>query len=286
MIPPMSDAADTLLMERAVDDLARRTTFPVVFGGLAQQGEIHISAITGSRTHNLEGLVVRAGRGLGGKAFIEARPRLALDYRVARGITHDYDGPILGEGIGTLFAVPIVTSGKSRGVIYCGSWSAASPVADAAVAPALRAAEEVATELRVRDEVERRLRAVPAVEQAATLSSAALDDLRETYAQLRAISSTVADPALRDRLGGLERRLSSLAQVDAAVTQAAKARLSPRELDVLACAALGWTNVEVAASLSLKEATVKSYLQSAMAKLDASTRHAAVLAARRAGLLP
>ena len=195
-------------------------------------------------------------------------------------------GPILGEGIATLFAVPIVTAGKSRGVIYCGSWSAASPIAETVAAPALRAAEEVATELRVRDEVERRLRAVPATDQPATLSTAALDELRETYAQLRAISSTVADPALRDRLGGLERRLSSLAQADGASTQAMKARLSPRELDVLACAALGWTNVEVAASLSLKEATVKSYLQSAMAKLDASTRHAAVLAARRAGLLP
>ena len=63
-------------------------------------------------------------------------------------------------------------------------------------------------------------------------------------------------------------------------------RLSPREIDVLACAALGDTNAEIAATLALKEVTVKSYLQAAMAKLDASTRHAAVAKARRAGLLP
>jgi len=63
-------------------------------------------------------------------------------------------------------------------------------------------------------------------------------------------------------------------------------RLSSREIDVLACAALGATNAEIAATLDLKEGTVKSYLQSAMAKLDASTRHAAVVTARRAGLLP
>ena len=63
-------------------------------------------------------------------------------------------------------------------------------------------------------------------------------------------------------------------------------RLSPRETDVLACAALGQTNAEIAATLTLREGTVKSYLQSAMAKLDASTRHAAVAKARRAGLLP
>ena len=46
------------------------------------------------------------------------------------------------------------------------------------------------------------------------------------------------------------------------------------------------TNAQIAATLSLKEVTVKSYLQAAMAKLDASTRHAAVAKARRAGLLP
>ena len=46
------------------------------------------------------------------------------------------------------------------------------------------------------------------------------------------------------------------------------------------------TNAEIATSLDLREGTVKSYLQSAMAKLDASTRHAAVATARRAGLLP
>jgi DNA-binding CsgD family transcriptional regulator len=63
-------------------------------------------------------------------------------------------------------------------------------------------------------------------------------------------------------------------------------RLSPRETDVLACAALGYTNAQVAHALGLKEATVKAYLGSAMSKLDASTRHAAVTRARRAGLLP
>ena len=48
----------------------------------------------------------------------------------------------------------------------------------------------------------------------------------------------------------------------------------------------GQTNAEIAVTLALREGTVKSYLQSAMAKLDAGTRHAAVAKARRAGLLP
>ena len=282
---PASEQADAQLMGRAVHDLARRTRFPIVFGGIAHEGSIHISSISGTRTRNLDGLIVRAGRGLGGKALIEGRPRLALDYRAARGITHDYDGAILGEGIATLFAVPIVAAGNARGVLYCGSWSA-SPIADAVAAPALRVAEEVATELRVRDEVERRLQAIPQASPPGSLSTAAQDELRESYAELRSISSSVADPALRDRLAMLERRLASLTRADDTRTHGVEVRLSPRELDVLACAALGWTNAEIGTSLSLKEATVKSYLQSAMAKLDASTRHSAVLAARRAGLLP
>ncbi|WP_217585200.1 LuxR C-terminal-related transcriptional regulator, partial [Microbacterium sp. GbtcB4] len=62
--------------------------------------------------------------------------------------------------------------------------------------------------------------------------------------------------------------------------------LSPRETDVLACAALGATNAEIAAHLGLREGTDKAYLGTAMSKLDASTRHAAVTKARRAGRLP
>ena len=62
--------------------------------------------------------------------------------------------------------------------------------------------------------------------------------------------------------------------------------LTARETDVLACAALGSTNAEIAAQLGLREGTIKAYLGTAMSKLDASTRHAAVTRARRAGLLP
>ena len=91
---------------------------------------------------------------------------------------------------------------------------------------------------------------------------------------------------MRERLAAIERRLAALSQSDSEPPLDLDVRLSPRETDVLACAALGSTNSEIAAALSLREGTVKSYLQSAMAKLDASTRHAAVARARRAGLLP
>ena len=112
------------------------------------------------------------------------------------------------------------------------------------------------------------------------------EELRETYAELRSIAAVIDDPSLRARLDRLEQRLAALSNDSAEPPLELDVRLSPREIDVLACAALGATNAEIATTLELKEGTVKSYLQSAMAKLDASTRHAAVVTARRAGILP
>ncbi|GAA1465517.1 helix-turn-helix transcriptional regulator [Microbacterium thalassium] len=278
---------DAQAVADAVAELARRTRFPVAFGGLARGDAITVTSVQGARTHHLDGLVVEATRGLGGRAFVEKRPRLAVDYRTSRSITHDYDRPVLSEGISTLFAVPVIVAGRSRGVLYCGSWGQ-STVGDVVARPAFAVAQELATELRVRDEVRRRLAAMPpAPASVAPLAPAVQEELRESFAELRSLAAAVTDASLRDRLAQLEQRLTSISRpADALAPDGAGVRLSPRETDVLACAALGSTNGEIAATLQLKEVTVKSYLQSAMAKLDASTRHAAVAKARRAGILP
>lgn len=273
------------LLARAIGDLASRTGLPVAFGGFERDGAIDVSAVVGNRTPYLSGLVVKPTRGLGGRALVERRPRLALDYRSSRNITHDYDRAILGEGISTLFAVPVLVSGRARGVIYCGAWSR-SPFGETTARTALQVAADLATELRVRDEVERRLTLASAPEPSPALDVAAREELREAYAELRRVGAEVADAALRRRLAAIEERLAALSRDGAAPIEPLDVRLSPRETDVLACAALGQTNAEIAATLSLREGTVKSYLQAAMAKLDAGTRHAAVTKARRAGLLP
>lgn len=274
-------------MTRAVGDLATRTGLPVAFGGFERDGAIDVKSVVGNRTSSLAGLVVQPTRGLGGRAFVERRPRLALDYRSSRNITHDYDRAVLGEGISTLFAVPVLVAGKARGVLYCGSWSR-SPFGESTARTALQVASDLATELRVRDEVGRRLRLaspppLPPPAPSPGLDVAAREGLRKAYAELRRIGAEVGDPGIRRRLADIESRLAALSQ--GAEIEPIDVRLS-RETDVLACAALGQTNAEIAATLTLREGTVKSYLQSAMAKLDASTRHAAVTKARRAGLLP
>ncbi|WP_182376859.1 LuxR C-terminal-related transcriptional regulator [Nocardioides sp. WS12] len=62
--------------------------------------------------------------------------------------------------------------------------------------------------------------------------------------------------------------------------------LTPRQVDILRLVSLGLKNAEIAAHLGLSVPTVKSYLRTVMARLHASTRQAAVVEARRRGLLP
>lgn len=300
--------SEAALLTGAVRELARQTHFPVSFGGIIHGDSARISAIHGNRTRSLDGLTVKVMRGLGGRAMAELRPRATPDYGAARHITHDYDRHILGEGISTLLAVPVVVSGRVRGLLYGGAWASAN-IGEVAMKPAFQIADALATELRVRDEVARRLTildsatapAAGAIDRGAdgpsgaparpasahpSLPAAHREELRESYAELRTIASAIHDPEVRARLAHVEQRLAALSGDDEPAPLTSSVSLSPRETDVLACAAIGATNAQIAAQLSLREGTVKAYLSSAMAKLDASTRHAAVTRARRSGLLP
>lgn len=280
---PMESEAE--LVARAVRELAQRTRFPVAFGGLVDDGVVSVTSIVGNRTRSLDGLRVRPERGLGGRAMLEQRPRMTSDYESSRQITHDYDGFILGEGLRTLLALPIIVSGRPRGVLYAGAWDG-SPVGGVTTAPAMQVAQTVADELRIRDEVDRRLRSF--APQPDAVAAPQREELRESFAELRSISASVEDAELRARIAKVELRLVNLAgdTAPAPTGPIPTIHLSRREIDVLACAALGATNAEISAQLGLREGTVKAYLGTAMSKLDASTRHSAVTKARRAGLLP
>ncbi|MGH8953982.1 MAG: LuxR C-terminal-related transcriptional regulator [Microbacterium sp.] len=277
--------SETELVARAVRELAQRTRFPVAFGGLIDEGVVSVTSIVGNRTHSLDGLRVRPERGLGGRAMMELRPRMTSDYGSSQQITHDYDVFVLGEGLRTLLALPIVVSGRPRGVLYAGGWDR-TPVGGVTTAPAMQVAQSVAEELRVRDEVERRLRSV--TPSSASVPPRHREELRESFAELRSIAASVDDADLRARIAQVEQRLVMLADdaVSTGTGPIPTVHLSRRETDVLACAALGATNAEIGGQLGLREGTVKAYLGTAMSKLDASTRHAAVAKARRAGLLP
>ncbi|ELS57637.1 putative LuxR family transcriptional regulator [Streptomyces viridochromogenes Tue57] len=273
------DAAASVEIRGALVRLRRSTGLPVAFGGLLDSGrrQMRISELNGTATESLSRLAVTAGNGLGGKAVALARPCAVTDYSASRQITHEYDAAVATEGLRSVVAVPVVVRRRVRGVLY-GALRTAQPLGDRTLTAAVAAARDVEQALVVREEV-RALLAAARPEPAPNEEGAALEQVREAHAALRALAPRIADPALRAEL------LDACALLTAE-RPAPGVTLAPRELDVLACVAAGSTNAVAAERLGLGAETVKGYLRSAMRKLGAHTRGEAVVAARRAGLLP
>ncbi|UGT63713.1 LuxR C-terminal-related transcriptional regulator [Nocardia asteroides] len=260
--------------------VAREAGVPVAFGGEIARDALLLSEFVGTTTNALRGLTVLRMSGLGGQVMASGSPASVADYRSASSITHDYDRPVLGEGIRSVLAVPVLVERQSRAVLYAAN-RGGSPLGGRTAELMIGAARQLAREITVRDEVDRRLRLLRLAEPAP--AGAESEELRDIHAELREIAAAVPDPELRARLDTVGGRIT---HVLAGAPAADAPRLSRRELDVLAQVALGCTNQEVATRLSLGPETVKSYLRSAMSKLDAHTRVEAVARARRARLLP
>lgn len=257
-------------------EIRTQLSVPILFGGEVADDTLLLSEFQGTRTSGLRGLLVRPSSGLGGATVVARRPIAVADYRNAATITHDYDGPVLREGIRSILAVPVVVDGTSRAVLY-GAYREPAPIGDRTATVMVAAARRLAVELRVRDEVDRRVQRPAAADE-----SAVAESLRHVHAELRVLAGVPDAAELRTRLRTLADELGAALHGGAA----ADTKLSVRELDVLAQVALGFTNSQVAQRLSLSPETVKSYLRSASAKLGTRTRHQSVSAARRAGLLP
>ncbi|MFD5712324.1 response regulator transcription factor [Streptomyces pharetrae] len=282
-------AVDTAVIRGALLRLRRTTGLPVAFGGLVEAGRprMRITELTGTRTPALSALAVTSGSGLGGKAVALGRPCAVTDYSVSRQISHEYDAPVAVEGLRSVLAVPVVVRRRVRGVLY-GALRTAQPLGDRMLRAAVEAARDVEQALVAREEARGLLDAVRAEPRtgagAAQVAEAAeagavRERMREAHAALRALAPRIADPVLRAELLDACGLLAPGREPDGV-------RLAPREVDVLACVAAGSTNAAAAERLGLRPETVKSYLRSAMRKLGARTRGEAVVAARRAGVLP
>ncbi|MFF8971364.1 response regulator transcription factor [Streptomyces sp. NPDC014995] len=272
-----ADAAGAVEIRGALARLRRVTGLPVAFGGLVEPGRqrTRISELSGAATSALRGLAVTSGNGLGGKAVALARPCAVTDYSLSRQISHEYDTAVAAEGLRSVLAVPVVVRRRVRGVLY-GALRTAQPLGDRTLNAAVDVARDVEQSLVVGDEARVLLSA--ARPQAGT-GAAGWEQVREAHAALRALAPRITDPGLRAELLAA----CGLLTADRA---APELTLAPRELDVLTCVAAGATNAAAAERLGLRPETVKGYLRSAMRKLGAHTRGEAVVAARRAGLLP
>ncbi|MEV4443775.1 LuxR C-terminal-related transcriptional regulator, partial [Streptomyces sp. NPDC049577] len=178
------------------------------------------------------------------------------------------------EGLRSVLAVPVVVRGRVRGVLY-GALRRPLGLGDRTLTAAVGAVRDLERALAARED--------PPCPPSG--DPARWEEVREAHGELRALSQRVTDPALRAELLAACGRLAR-ATAPAAPPPGCAVPLSPREVDVLACVASGATNAGTAARLGLRPETVKSYLRSGMRKLGAHTRMEAVVAARRAGLLP
>lgn len=272
----------------AVDSLHRSGTGDVIFGGMVEDDSVNVEAVAGAGQDLLPSLVVSTGRGLGGRAMTEGTPQLTRDYEIDPYITHHYDEEVLGEGIRVLVAVPTLHGGEVTGMVYCGhrsDYDAAAPQ----TADLVRRVRQLSVDL-ARLGYRHEPQPTPRAEQLyPDLDSPSREALRHTYAELRAIRSGIVDEETRDKLTSVESRLADILaghNPERFTTPAPSVRLSPRETDILSHVALGWSNARIAEALSLRESTVKSYLNAAMVKLSARTRHEAVSIARSSNVLP
>lgn len=269
----------------ALRSVRRMVDVPVVFGGPVRSTVLRLSEFAGVRTDGMRDLDVVASAGLGGQVVATRRPGQVRDYGSAESITHDYDKPVLAEGLRAMTAVPVIVRGVVRGVLYSAARHTVD-FGDRVTDTMVTASRRLAGELAVRDEVDRRLQLIRTADAARQPSGSAadLESVRELHAEFRSIAQSLPDDVLRDRLRTACARLAALGEQPP--TDGPGAALAPRELDVLAQVGLGCTNAEAARRLSVGTETVKAYLRSAMRKLDARTRHEAVVLARRHGLLP
>ncbi|MFF9910010.1 LuxR C-terminal-related transcriptional regulator [Streptomyces sp. NPDC013457] len=295
----MTERIESVELRAALARMRRTTGLAVVFGGLLHDGRrLRIAELNGALTPALRGLAISTGSGLGGKCLALSRPCAVVDYPSARHITHEYDGPVSAEGLRSVIAVPVVVRRKVRGVLY-GALRDALPLGERVLDAAVSAARDVEQALAVRDELRERAagpglgghvarpgpgpEAGPGPGPGGASSPSSWEEVRQAHGELRELAPRITDPELRARLLAVCGRLET---ASAGPERPAGVSLTPRELDVLAAVATGATNAVAAERLGLRAETVKGYLRSTMRKLGAHTRLEAVVAARRAGLLP
>jgi DNA-binding CsgD family transcriptional regulator len=275
---------ETADLPAALGRIRRVTGLPVAFGGLvsADGRQMRLTDFAGTATLALNGLIVSAGNGLGGRVVTSARPGRVEDYAADPRISHEYDAPVGAEGLRAIAAVPVTMGGSVLAVLYAGTREPIA-VGGRAVEAMSRVAMRWATEATVRREVARRMAEweAAAVPGMPGTSAQQREDVRLAHADLRTLAAETTDQALKARLQQISDRL-----VGHRPGAADGNPLSPRERDVLAMVAVGCGNAEAARRLGLLPETVKSYLRNAMRKLGTHGRMETIVTARRLGYLP
>ncbi|MEJ5920539.1 MULTISPECIES: acetate metabolism transcriptional regulator RamA [unclassified Corynebacterium] len=270
---------DAEVIKSSLVTLKNATGIPVtMYAEVTEHGKMQISHWVGLRTPAMQNLVIESGAGVGGRVLATRRPVGVSDYLRAKVITHEYDQAVKDEGLHSLVAVPVIVSRLVRGVLYAGVHSSVR-LGDKVLEEVTMTARCLEQDLAVVDAC-RNMDRTSGGKGGRIMNGAEWEQVRSTHSKLRMLANRVDDEKLRQELEELCDQMVTPVRVKQTT------KLSARELDVLACVALGHTNVEAAEEMGIGAETVKSYLRSVMRKLGAHTRYEAVNAARRIGALP
>jgi len=279
-------AADAITghLRRTLRDVGQLDGLAMGLGGLVTQAgnRLVLSELYNLRCQLFRGVVIRPGVGLGGVAMQHRRPVSVDDYVTSPSITHQFDRAAQADRVRSAIALPIMVTGDIRAVIY-GATRGETTFGDRTIATVSVMARRLAHDIEVEDEVQRRLRRVADEQAESERGALSPAELAELNAEIIAIASVAQDPALRDRLHALSKRVSGGVADTVARTSV---RLSRRESDVLTQLAAGYTNAEIAERLCILPTTVKTHLRNTMRKLGSRNRVETLAAARHAGLLP
>ena len=290
---------DRAAVRAALEDLRKNTGVLIVFGGFVAENKVlHLCESIGFSAIKDLNVEVQPGSGVGGRVVSTGKPFGVTEYLRSGVISHEYDDLARQEGIRSLAAIPAIVGDSVRAVLYVAMRTNVR-FGEKALAEMTSVGRRLEQHLAVADALDGggtgrggAVRTVPSTlgsaspEGGAVSSSSEFDAaliherMRETHAKLRVLSSRTEDPLTRMELESIA------ADLVAPTSSVTAAKLARRELDVLACVAQGKTNIETGQIMGIGAETVKSYLRSAMRKLDAHTRYEAVNAARRIGALP
>ena len=250
---------------------------PLAFAGMVEDNiRVSLDHFVGDATGALNGLAVEVGHGLGGKVLHHNRPMAVNDYLDTPHITHRYNDAIASEGLRAVAAAPVIVDSRMVAVLY-GALRCDTQIdgrlLDVLTAQARSLEQEIAVS-RALIEADARL---------APEADSLRDRMTIAYARLRALARRLDDSGMADEIA---RITDMLLDGEVQEREPLMVQLTGRERDVLALAALGYSNPRIAEELGVAVDTVKGYMKAAMGKLDAGTRLEAVVVARRLGLLP
>ena len=268
---PIPDPSLAARVNSSLHRLRTVSGVPLAIGALVQRNRaLRLDLFSGNTAGVINGVSVDFGHGLGGKVLTLNRPLVVDDYLVSPHITHRYNPVIAAENVHTMVAAPVLVDRVPVAVIYAALRSV-TPIGD-------RTLDAISGEAR---QLEQQIVAA----HAAGLDDVGGDGLRErvaaAYAQLRELTRTVDDHGLASAITRITDELLGDTGPTGQVGE-----LTAREQDVLALAALGFSNARIAQSLGIGLHTTKGYMKAVLHKLGASNRVEAVVIARRNRLLP